>query len=235
MLFYPLVLVDIDSPDALWGSLLIIRLPTTDIASELQIHAISALNCEFPYPQVCGDWYALGLTKSDSDNGRSFHQGGFANCLHASSQDLWRQFCENQIQQSHNPATTQYGEDHFQRQKVKRIKWKTIRKKDTDQKKNKRQKCNWNRIIQPAPNMGRITSLLSLKAFASSDGKTENPRSFSRRAPHRLFFRPDFRQISCNELIVSQTSSPLSLWIFKTQIAKANIQYLLLRSNFDFS
>ena len=148
---------------------------------------------------------------------------------------IWRQFCENQIQQSHNPATTQYGEDHFQRQKVKRIKWKTIRKKDTDQKKNKRQKCNWNRIIQPAPNMGRITSLLSLKAFASSDGKTENPRSFSRRAPHRLFFRPDFRQISCNELIVSQTSSPLSLWIFKTQIAKANIQYLLLRSNFDFS
>jgi len=86
--FYPLVSVDIDSPDALWGSLLIIRLPTTDIASELQIHAISALNCEFPYPQVCGDWYALGLTKSDSDNGRSFHQGGFANCLHASSQDL---------------------------------------------------------------------------------------------------------------------------------------------------
>ena len=117
MLFYPLVSVDIDSPDALWGSLLIIRLPTTDIASELQIHAISASNCEFPYPRVCGDWYALGLTKSDSDNGRSFHQGGFANCLHASSQDLWRQFCENQIQQSHNPATTQYGKDHFQTHK----------------------------------------------------------------------------------------------------------------------
>ena len=37
------------------------------------------------------------------------------------------------------------------------------------------------------------------------DGKTENPRSFSRRTSHRLFFRPDFGQIYCNELIVSQT------------------------------
>ena len=86
---------------------------------------------------------------------------------------------------------------------------KMAAKKGDKGTKNKRQKCNWNRIIQPAPNMGRITSLLSLKAFASSDGKTENLRSFSRRAPHRLFFRPDFRQISCNELIVSQTSLPI--------------------------
>ena len=88
------------------------------------------------------------------------------------------------------------------------MKWKRWRPKKGDKETtNKRQKYNWNRIIQPAPNMGRITSLLSLRAFAASDGKTENPRSFSRRAPHRLFFRPDFRQISCNELIVSQTSS----------------------------
>ena len=88
-----------------------------------------------------------------------------------------------------------------------------------------------NRIIH-APIWGGSLPSSPQQQQRFPDGKTENPRSFSRRTSHRLFFRPDFGQIYCNELIVSQTP-PLSLWIFKTYIAKANIQYLL--PNFNFS
>ena len=52
--------------------------------------------------------------------------------------------------------------------------------------------------------MGRITSLLYSAAFS----RRKNRKSgiiFQTNLSPRLFFRPDFGQIYCNELIISQT------------------------------
>ena len=96
-----------------------------------------------------------------------------------------RQFCENQIWQSHNPHSSQYGEDHFP--PLLRLEKQKIRDHFPDE--------------------------TSHRAFSSDQTLDKyTVTSWS---------------------LVRPTPLALSLWIFKTYIAEANIQYLL--PNFNFS